>query len=130
MTINTEVPQMFDWVKAREKCTTHELYERLFHRVDVDCKSYEKINPERINFGKEQDRFWVSRKEKGIVIVFYRKEECITVTSKDAQENETTLFEVKPHLFDDVGCKFEIKNDKPLEAWQVSRRALEDLFFG
>ncbi len=60
-------------------------------------------------------------------IVFTLSKEAIVVEEVDTG-NRTTLFKAIPYFLGDRTCKLEI-NDVPVETWQVSRRALERLFF-
>ena len=61
-------------------------------------------------------------------IVFRLSQEAIVITRPDRHGTHTPLFEAIPRLLDNTSGKLDMDH-VPVEIWQVSRRALERLFF-
>ena len=131
-----ETPRSFDWVKARSNCTPAMLFEHLSEVVQANTTSYENNmaarTERRFEFRQENGRFWVSGSRAGepfAGVSFQRCANDIKVKKGKQGEMLTPYFTVKPFIMDGC-CKLKIDNEpQALELWQVSQRALEDLFF-
>ena len=124
----------FNWVEARSKCTTFACFELLAEQVRSDVDSVGVLNAKsNVRWGYERHnwKIIVYRTVDSFPdysIVFTSSNEAITVEHV-VNGNRTKLFQSIPHLLDDRTCKLEI-NDVPVAIWQVSRKALDGLFFG
>ena len=126
-------PSSFKWVEARNKCNADLCFDLLVEQVESDVES---IN----NLKARSNKAWTFTRQNGKVIVAlsvdgFHDSSIVFTLSKEAiavklsvNSNYTPLFEAIPHLLDDTRCKLEI-DSIPVEIWQVSRRALEQLFF-
>jgi hypothetical protein len=64
----------------------------------------------------------------GSGVMFKRTESGIVVDMETKGKPGRVLFEARAALGFEGRCRYEI-DGQPLELWQISRRALEDLFF-
>jgi hypothetical protein len=116
----------FNWVKARSACSLKSVFLLLAEIVDSDVKAANEL-PEGRRFSLErQDRKLIvirESRESPAAIVFE-----LSATEIRVREAEKTLFVARPSLERDGKCRLEVDGD-PLELWQVSRKALEELFF-
>jgi hypothetical protein len=130
------VPETLDWVTIRGTCSVEHLFRLLAETVDSDVK----VMQERLNgSGLLLDCQTVSRSKvvvskmniasgitSGPNVVFEFTRAGITAQTNPEGKR---LFLAKPSFSATTGkCKLEIDGHL-LELWQVSRRALEDLFF-
>jgi hypothetical protein len=132
-----EVPKVFDWVAERRKCSLGTIFTHLTEVVDSDVKSAQaKLEDgENITMNRPADgkivvvkSFGPRGSSQGESVVFEVAANCIAV--KKGGPNGKELFTAKPFLLQNGMCKLEVKGEpEPLELWQVSRKALEDLFF-
>lgn len=125
-----EVPEKFDWVTARSECNGEVMFSFLQETIEGDVESINKTLDDERHFYKCNHDFnkitvAVGRRRT----VFKLENSCISVNSFDAAGNKEDLFKAKPHLLRDGSCKFEIISGQPLELWQISRIALERMFF-
>lgn len=136
------VPTTLDWVTERARCSPQRLFVLLAEVIDSDVKAvrdrkpqpnveftYARVNDSKVIVAKQED--W----GKGIVnttanVVFELTQTGIVVRRITAGSagSEKQLFEARPALGVAGTCRLEV-NGQPLELWQVSRKALEDLFF-
>jgi len=66
---------------------------------------------------------------EGMAVVFELRDRKIHVYARKA-DGHAALFTASPHIdLDSSECMLEV-DGKPFRFWQVSRKALEDLFFG
>ena len=132
-----EVPKNFDWVTERHKCSLVTIFTHLSEVVDSDVKSAiakledgDNISMNRPSEGKivVVKSLGPRGSSQGDNVVFERAANCIIV--KKGGTNGKQLFTAKPFLLQNGMCKLEVQGEtEPLELWQVSRKALEDLFF-
>ena len=127
-----DVPSSFDWVSARAECNVRELFSRLRDVVESDCNiANEKNRIEKAVFeSRSEEKFTVSfthSETKALLAgaCFHLKKSEIQVADLLTHK---PLFTAKAYLLDGGDCTFVV-DDKPLKAWQVSRLALEDVFF-
>lgn len=133
------VPRVFNWVKARAECSVGRIFLLLSEVVESDVKAIMELPGRNGTYQRtrvSETKFAVSRTQDfggGIKqddgVIFERASGAIVVTAKFAGSDERQLFSAKPSLEPNGDCRLEV-NDESLELWQVSRKALEDLFFG
>ena len=126
------VPKTCDWVKVRHECSLDQMFILLSEVIDSDVKSMESRTKDVIALGKPAEKKLVVSRKWDIggmmtseAIVFEQTRDGISV--KDAR-TEKHLFIAKPTVNQVGECKLEV-DDQALELWQVSRKALEGLFF-
>ena len=125
----------FNWVAARAECSPDRAFHALAEVVDSDVKAANGLRRSGVSFhfhGEATGKIVVIRElDRGGVkelrsVVF----ELISgeIVTKKGPEN-SVLFSAVPSLNRNGECLLEIEGDS-YELWQVSRRALESLFFG
>ena len=127
---------MFNWVKARSECSLERVFLVLSEVVASDVKARQGLHDgAEYDHTRRDHKIIVSRTRDfggGIKeaegVVFERIKGSITVAAVDPKGNEVPLFAATPSLAPDGDCKLEVNGDS-LELWQVSRKALEPLFF-
>ena len=125
----------FNWVAARQSCSLAQVFQTLKEVLDSDVKAAQglgilgaefKINTDATNkiiVGRSQN---CGVAVTGNAVVFELTPTEIRV--KDSR-TEQHLFSARPSLVIVGECLLEI-DGQPYQLWQVSRKALEDLFFG
>ena len=137
-----KVPETFEWVPARAKCSAEQMFTLLGARIESDAvamKEQLKNTNYQVGFKKvAADSFVVSKQYlesgfsfKGRNVLVKRTATGIAVDALDIQKESSPrpLFEASVSLGLDGICRYEF-DGQPLELWQVSKKALEDLFFG
>lgn len=128
-----EIPKSLDWVKARSECSVERMFVLLRETMDTDVKSVQAIQP-HINYRIERisdSKFVVARQwdAGGIpssdAVTVERVSNSIQVRNA---RTEKDILSAAPSIQTDGECKLHVA-DVPQELWQVSRRALEALFF-
>jgi hypothetical protein len=130
----------FNWVKARSECSLVPVFAALREVVDSDVKEVNELNRPRLRFTLNPEagsasKFVVIRQQdmsgffQAFTVVFELKDDAIVVTARDQTGNGKPLFSAKPSLKPDGQCMLDIDGE-PCFLWQVSRKALEALFFG
>jgi hypothetical protein len=126
-----------DWVKARSNCSLARIFQTLAEVVDSDVQSVNSLARERVSFHintQATDKIIVTRdREKGVAhdirtIVFQLTNFSITATAKGPTGEATGMFSAVPNLDENGECLLVVSGD-PFRLWQVSRKALEELFF-
>ena len=122
-------------MKARVKCNAAEMFKRLRDVVRSDCEeargSCEAVPALKgIEFRNDADNcFKVIRQPPSSVNdvrAFSLQSESVVVCDDD----DRVLFRVNPRLNSDDECVFESEDwSRTYRAWEVSRKALEGLFF-
>jgi hypothetical protein len=131
-----------NWVKARAGCSLKALFQLLAEVVDSDVKSVNLLDRRDVQFSLNAEtthKLIVSRTRN----LAGFPESCFVVFDLDLQSNEITaqyktamgqprpLLKAKPDFTPEGECRVRIVGDpEPQKLWQLSRRALEDLFFG
>lgn len=132
-----EVPKALNWVKARAECSIEHLFILLSTVVETDTKAATERGRGSLSFAvgrPTEDTLLVVRKynDSGFItseaVAFDRLRDGSIHVSRRTARGSTDLFLAKPHVDLKGDCKFEV-DGVPLEPWQVSKRALEDLFF-
>lgn len=134
--------EAFNWVNAIARCSMPTIFELLAEVVTSDVAAANSIGKKRefkmdrptddriavIGVGQFGDDL---NAERGVL--FVRGQSRIEVqTFYPRSPTRTPIFSCSPSLNREGECKLGIAGDadEPLELWQVSRRALQDLFFG
>lgn len=128
-----------DWVKARAACSLPRIFEALGEQLERDVASANALNRPNVLFRFNRERhnsMSVSRRfdyagiPQGQHVVFALGATEIAVEDVDAVGKKRSLFTARPVLTVEGDCRLELSGDpQPKELWQVSRKALEDLFF-
>jgi hypothetical protein len=136
------LPPDFDWIAARTKCSIGRIFEVLATVGEQDVKRAKamlaetKRNSVGFHFERQGDIVLVIKERRNVtgseartVIRFSLQATEIEVDIKDAAKQQANLFTIKPSL-NPEGTRKVVVNGQELDNWQVSRLALEDLFFG
>jgi len=132
-----DTPKTFDWVKARSSCSVKAVFDVLSQVIASDVKSANDLNRPGVSFAltnPSEEMVMVARTSdatgaaESASVLFERRANEIVAT---APHRGKTLFYAKPILNGTGECLLQIEGDHELKhPWQVSRRALDDLFFG
>lgn len=118
----------FDWVAERFKCSLAVMFEKLKIRLKADVAKREELKAHDAEYGfsfEEANKYAVIRLQ-GITAVTVRFElgkSSITCTTDGAE-----TFRAIAKLGDDGKCRLRV-DGADLDLWQVSKLALEDIFF-
>lgn len=129
-------PETFDWVRARAACSLERIFLVLSETAAGDVRAANELRPSRARFEhKSLDRkFLVIRQEdaggvtQAASVVFELQENGIAVRRITPARAPEPIFTAKPSLTPEGECLLEVGRQQ-LRPWQVSRLALEDLFF-
>ena len=125
----------FNWVKARSDCSANLEFCRLKKRVKEDTEE-KKGNPRSIDrelvyqfedFGGNEFVVTRDHSHHNLSVNFLLQENFILITG-DLDDSKTEM-ELTLTLNDEGLCRFKIGGDGEYLPWQVSRKALEYLFF-
>jgi hypothetical protein len=129
----------FDWVRARAACSLPGVFGALRDRLQRDVAAANGLNRQGLRFSlnvSREDRIVVSRVRdlagfsEGHHVVFFLSANEIQVREVDMVGKERPLFSAKPVLTPGGDCLLVVEGlSDMLELWQVSRKALDDLFF-
>lgn len=134
----SEDAESFDWVKARAACSMESVFRMLAEVVHSDVKSANRLDRARAGFTINEparDKVIVARQRDMHGVV---EEACIVfelmsgeIKVRQMLPERRDLFSARPILNSEGMCLLEITGERELQRlWQVSRRALDDLFFG
>lgn len=120
----------FDWVTARFGCSPSNAFQSLAEMVKVQVSTAnELLNPERgflVHVHPKEIIVVRSQpKERVANVIFELSRTDISVRSGDEQPSLRAI----PSLSAEGECMFEV-DGQIVKLWQVSRSALEPLFFG
>lgn len=122
-----EAKAKFSWVIARQACSAEQVFGRLKDQVDQDVKARSSIRHERHDTGK----FELAANANDFT-VFGPPRRFVKFTLLDGArilvEGEGVEFVATPIMNNDGECRLRVKEEE-LQEWQVSRLALEDVFF-
>jgi hypothetical protein len=131
-----QVPKTLDWVTARAECSVERLFRLLTETLDTDVKTMQARAPSgtRFTLNALGGNKVVVAKVRGFGGGFMDGDNVVFETTPlgivaRTGRADTQLFLAKPSLGLDGECHLEI-DGQPHELWQVSRKALEALFFG
>ncbi len=130
-----EIPKELDWVAARAACSVDALFESLAQIIESDVSAIRKVDARsiyRFRHPATSLNVSVTRETDQAVfvraVILTRDRRSITVTTRMPGDEFHPLFVAMPRLDETGACRLEIDGN-PMELWQVSRRALEELFF-
>ena len=127
-----DVPKTFDWVRARAECSLQHVFLILREVIDADVKSMQALSKGpafKLDTPTDTKLVVVKEYQSGEAqsVVLERMSNRIEVR---AGYQQMPMFTAVPSLDASGSCRLHIKGDtEPSELWQVSRKALEDLFF-
>lgn len=133
-----DVPENLDWVTALSKCSLLAVFQNLAEVLDHDVAKANTMGrsgcrfeltrpaPDRISVLRRRD---LGGMEEIDAVVFLLAMESIQVVRRDMGGKGPDLFSAKPTFRPAGECFLEV-NGEDLRLWQVSRKALQDLFFG
>ncbi len=131
MVIQDKAP--VNWVKQRASCTINDLFQALLSRLKADIEEKREVHPD--------SEFTVKRKVAGDVLekvailgpkhlgltpIVELKKEGATIK---VHGTEGEMFVVMPKWDQETAECLLLIDDKPLDLWQISQRALYPLFF-
>jgi hypothetical protein len=128
-----ESTPMFDWVKLRAGCSLENAFRLLADRVQFDVNSMNKVSPATtFTLTTEDERLFVAKTRdvnagSSHGVVFKLLGEGIRA-DRVVPPIEEPLFLATSALTTAGECKLHIDGE-PFELWQVSRKALDSLFF-
>ena len=131
-----EVPKILDWVKARAECSVEHLFILLTEVVESDVKGIQERTEASVTF--KMTRLTESKIVVSKAVDISGWVDQVTVTFECTRlgievyganrEGPRPMFTARPS-FDAAGpCRLDV-DGQTFELWQVSRKALEDLFF-
>lgn len=125
----------FNWVKARLDCSLCFEFERLRRNVESSIKEriapLPKDSPTRISYNNANGILQVSRDPTGDAA---GKSYCVLFRLEDDHISVSGATHQKPFcltltLNGEGECRFKINGEGEYRRWQVTRKALESLFF-
>jgi len=132
-----EIPKNFNWVKARSECSLLALFTHLAEVVASDIEAVKSLpnSDETFTINRPDNKIvvvktWDVRVPQARSVVFELTTMGISASSVEMRGQSQQLFLAKPSFLASGECKLQIDGEsEPLELWQVSRKALEGLFF-
>jgi len=130
------IPKTYDWVSALATCSFDKQFDALLEVIEFDVNAANLLGTSggRLSFYHDP-----AKAQKVIVscdrvvafdkVIFELATGAIVVTSRDSAGKETKRFSAKPTFNVQGECLLNVEGED-LRIWQVSRKALEDLFFG
>jgi hypothetical protein len=126
-----DVPETQDWVSCRAKCSLPSMFALLSEVIDSDVKAANanKLGDFRVSTPTDFKRVVIREGEspRGVVFELTRTEITVRDTSPSGPAKHPTFFAAAT-LGVDGKCRLSI-DGASMELWQISKRALEPLFF-
>jgi hypothetical protein len=118
----------FNWVKARSECSVKRAFETLFEVVETNVKTANEL--------RLGPKFHATYQHKKIIVTREDNSDDLrnvvfelTSTAIIAREGQSKqLFSARPRLNETGECLLEVDGSL-YKLWQISQKALEDLFF-
>jgi hypothetical protein len=130
----------FDWVKARWQCSLPQIFQVLTEMVQSDVNAVNLLHRNNVMFtfstpGTEKVVVTRARDLTGsnevVSVVFELSANQITAREATKMGPKPPFLTATPTLNENGECVFDVgEHGPPLKLWQVSRKALENLFFG
>jgi hypothetical protein len=130
--------QNFNWVEARAKCTPEEAFRALSRMVTSDVDAANRIGLRNLRFecielsstllNVVRHQNYGSHEQPNANVSFQLTLEGIQITEHDYAGGVTRDFTTFPALSNEGTAVFRI-GSRELHPWQLSREALEPLFF-
>jgi hypothetical protein len=129
-------PDSFDWVTARSRCSLDKSFQILSEIVSSNVKTANGLVKLTMNFEyKSLDRKFMVIRTRDMAgvneissVVFELSLATIDVRRLNSRGAEMQTFSAKPSFTEDGDCVFEV-GAQSLKLWQISKLALDDLFF-
>jgi hypothetical protein len=129
-----------NWVAARSECSRDRQFKALGELIRGDVKAVNGLERRGVEFEinlEVKDRIIVTRKRdmvglvESAVIVFELERDRITAKDRTDRSNLAgqLLFHATPGLNEEGECLWTV-DGVSLKLWQISKKALEGLFFG
>jgi hypothetical protein len=127
----------FDWVTARSKCSLRGAFQILTEVVETNVERANALPDSNYSFESKRldQRLVVTATLESMLgqgyatVVFHLRDSEIAVTrSLHPTARSELAFSAKPCFTAEGDCVLEV-DGVPLQLWQVSRKALEPLFF-
>jgi hypothetical protein len=131
------IPKTRQWVTDLSNCSQEGAFLVLCEVIDSDVKEVNGLQRHDVSFECTRPaagKLIVIRTRSGIApgtasVVFELNRKEITATARDSAGAADLILSVTPNLNEEGDCTFN-DGERNLYAWQVSRKALEALFFG
>jgi hypothetical protein len=130
------VPQDFNWVKARAKCTIASIFSALHRGAEEDVAEANVIKMEQFS-GYAAPPLAVATNNRGNHFVVHEEGNIETAVKFTLTRDHImiavggTQYTVTVTLSDEGRCKLRVNvEEQTYEQWQVRKRVLEELFFG
>src|ERR1700730_4960936 len=131
----------FDWVKERSECSLERVFHLFAEVVDSDVKSANALKRGGAKFQVKSQAIGkimvmrtrpVGSTAEMAGVTFELMENHINVSKRRSKSTEAeAFFSFFPSLNLEGECLVRVEGESEmLKLWQVSRKALEDLFFG
>ena len=131
--MNQNIPNTFDWVTERAKCTPFKVFEALRSQVEEDMNRRNRLPVESGvlpgSYIFQQDAQWfavIHSPNRVAAGVSFHITEC-GVLVRDV-ETRTDLFEGVLTISDDGLCRLKV-GEREYDFWQFRKRALQEMFF-
>lgn len=133
-----ETPEFFDWVNALRKCSLEGVFRSLTEVIDSDVKAanaspragvafhFDRHASNKVGVRRERDFAGILEIDS---VIFELGRNVITATARDVLGAATNLLTANSTFTQAGECFLTVDGDD-LRLWQVSRKALQDLFFG
>jgi hypothetical protein len=136
--MDEKVPETLDWVTKRSECSLQLIFDNLREVVKGDVEKANALNRAQFQIHPlTGQKFSISRTRKVLgflarVVVFFELTETeIVVTRVAGEDDQQQMFSAIPEINQQGLCLLRINGEAGLlRLWQVSKKALEDLFFG
>jgi hypothetical protein len=129
----------FNWVHARSECGLPRVFQILSEVIGSDVKAANALNRRGVKFqftteaaGKilaVRDRDFGGFNEIMVIVIELASGKITVSRRVPNKASDEPLFYAVPGLNEEGECLLEV-DGKSLKLWQVSRKALDDLFFG
>jgi hypothetical protein len=129
-----EIPDKFEWVKARSECLLPTVFKELEQGVREDVDAAQSLVPPRselkFSFAKAATRSFSAVRVDDPMRGISRSVDFLCAKDKiEAYDNSQLLYSASLTLNNEGKCRLLVEH-KELTQWQFRRMALEKLFFG
>jgi hypothetical protein len=136
-----EIPETFDWVPARAKCSAAEMFALLVMRIESDVTvrqdqlkntnyvfSVKKIAADSVVVARQYIERGVSFRGRNVMFKRTPMGMAVDALVVDQETSPRPMFTASVSLGPEGRCRYVV-DGQPLELWQVSQKALDGLFF-
>jgi hypothetical protein len=125
-----EFPAEFDWVRECSRCSLKGALATLRETVSSDLNAFNRLNPDKkfqLEAKEDGDKFIIRRPEHMRMVVF--EIDPSGQRQIDIRNGPNVAFSAIPEICPDGECWLKV-GEQYFRFWQISKRALEALFFG